>query len=151
MNTIQLIKLFDKYPHGGIFKGVYPCDKLPKKISLPAALIVNLSKSNHQGSHWISIYIDSRRQAEYFDSLGFAIKNWYIKDFLTKNCKKISYNKQQLQHISSNYCGLYAFNFIIYKLQGGSIADFCKKFSKNTIINDIFIHNQHTYYVNTNV
>lgn len=150
MNTLQILDIFDRYPHKGIFQGVFPCDKLPRKITLPIALVINLSKSNQPGSHWVSLYIDHKGSAEYFCSMGFRVKNYYIETFLKKNCKSITCNTQQLQHITSNYCGLYAVSFIIYKLQGGTLNSFKKKFSKNTIINDLFIHGQYTYYINLN-
>lgn len=149
MDTLQILRIFEKYQHSNVFKGVFPCDNLPKKISLPAALIINLSKSVEPGSHWVSLCIDKHGHGEYFCSLGFKVeKNYYIENFVKRYCKKIICNTQQLQHINSNYCGLYAVAFIFYKLRGGNLDNFLKKFSKNTIVNDIYIHNQYTYYIN---
>lgn len=148
MDTLHIISFFDRYSHKGVFQGVFPCDMLPKKITLPCALIINLSKSNHAGSHWVSLYINKDKYAEFLCSFGFRVRNFYIENFVKKHCKKISYNKIQLQHLSSNYCGLYAIIFIIYKMQGGRLQDFCKKFSLNCLINDIYIHKQYIYYAN---
>lgn len=118
-----------------------------KKINLPCALIINLSKANHIGTHWISLYINKFGHGEVLDSFGFPVRNCYIENFIRKNCTRISYNKKQLQHLSSNYCGLYAIIFTIYKFHGGTLRDFCEKFSLNCLINDIYIHKQYIYYV----
>lgn len=146
MNTLQIMSFFAKYPHSGVFQGVFPCDKLPKKVTLPCALIINLSKSNHSGSHWTCLYINKKGYGEFMDSLGFPVRNCYIEDFIRKHCKRISYNKKQLQNLTSNYCGLYAINFAIYKMQEGTLHNFCEKFSMNCLINDICIHKQYNYY-----
>lgn len=147
MDTLQIDRFFCHYPHSGVFQGVFPCDKLPKKITLPCAIIINLSKSNHCGSHWVSLYINREGSGDFMCSFGFQVRNSYIENFIRKHCKRISYNKKQLQHLSSNYCGLYAIIFIIHKMRGGTLHDFCNKFSLNCLINDISIYKQYTYYV----
>lgn len=37
------------------FKGVYPSDRIPKLNDLSPYCILNLDKSNEQGSHWIAM------------------------------------------------------------------------------------------------
>lgn len=41
---------------------VTPCNMLPDKFKLPAGFIVNLSKSTEQGTHWVSLAIDSKKK-----------------------------------------------------------------------------------------
>lgn len=45
LTSIDISHLINPFQRCDIFKGVYACDMLPKKISLPAAFVVNLS--NH--------------------------------------------------------------------------------------------------------
>jgi len=134
-------------PHqsNNVFKGVYPCDRLPNTFTLPAAFVVNLSKHDEPGSHWVSLYINKEGVAFYFDSFGFEIRNNHIKSFLKKKSKKILYNRKQLQHISSNKCGRFCCAFVIYILKQCSIEEFLSKFSINLFINDKIIDNMYDY------
>lgn len=139
MNTIELREFLSKFQTNHVFKGVFACDMLPKKVSLPAAFIINLSPISEPGIHWVSLYIDENGSGEYFDSYGLKPTNKCILHFIKFHCKICSYNKRQLQHINSIMCGLYSASYIVHKLMKKSLQDFCKMFGKNTYINDIVI------------
>lgn len=145
MDTFTIIKVVKAYQKADIFKGVYPCDSLPSRFSLPAIFIVNLSPHNEPGSHWIAIYISSIRYAFYFDSFGFPVNNYHISRFLKKHSIRVSFNKTQLQHVTSNKCGKFCCGFAITILKGGNISSFMNKFSKNLFVNDIVIENMYNY------
>jgi hypothetical protein len=100
------------------FKGVFPSDRLPSSVSLPAALVVNFDSSEQAGSHWVSMIIDCHGVCEYFDS--FAMKPM-IRDhiiFMKNNSRKIIYNKQCLQSLESSLCGHYCCLFIYFRSAG---------------------------------
>lgn len=118
---------------------VVPCDQLPAKFSLPAGLIVNLSKSNHPGSHWVAIYIDKDGNATYFCSFGMKPKVKAIQNFLKLKTKSVRYNHVQLQKVSSPYCGQYAAVFLFYAFQNVKLETFLKHFSPNLSLNDNLI------------
>lgn len=145
MDTFTINKVINPHQKNSIFKGVYPCDSLPKKFSLPSIFIVNLSPHSEPGSHWISIYIASNGHAFYFDSFGIPIRNIYIHQFLKKHSKRVTYNRQQLQHIMSNKCGKFCCVFAITILKKCTIPSFINKFSKNLYVNDIVIENMYNY------
>ena len=57
------------------FKGVKPCDIFLNEVKSNKQLlnkgdsfIINMSSSNNPGSHFVSIFILSDNEAEYFDS-----------------------------------------------------------------------------------
>lgn len=140
MNTIQINKFLSKYQRDNIFKGVFACDKLPSKMNLPAALVVNLAPATSSGTHWISIFIDAYGTAEVFCSFGLKPKQKEILYFLKMHSKNVVYNRTQLQQISSNTCGKYACIYIIYKLRGYSLKSILNIFSKNPFVNDKHIN-----------
>lgn len=82
MDTLSIIQFIRPYQQKNIFKGVFPCDALPNRFSLPAIFVVNLSKHNECGSHWVSVYINEYGIAYYFDSYGLVIRNRFISDEL---------------------------------------------------------------------
>lgn len=139
MNTNEIIDYVKPYQRNGIFKGVFACNTLPKKIKLPALFVVNLSPISEAGSHWVAIYIDMRRNSYYFDSFGMPPKNKFILSFLRKHGKKVHYNHIQLQHITSSKCGQYCCVFSISILRFHTIEYFLRKFSVNLFINEIVI------------
>lgn len=145
MDTFSIIRTIKPHQRQNIFKGVYPCDLLPVRFSLPAIFVINLSPHNEGGSHWVSIFISSNRIAFYFDSFGFGVKNTYIIRFLKKHSRKVDYNKHQLQHIRSIKCGQFCCVFAISILKNCTISSFMSKFSKNLFVNDFVIENMYNY------
>ena len=96
-----------------VFKGVFPRDKLPNKVSYPAAYVVNTDKSNESGEHWLAIYYDSKGECTFFDSFGQEPKYYGLQTFLEKTSKNFIINKQQVQSLFSNTCGHYCI-FLFY-------------------------------------
>ena len=96
------------------FIGVRPCDlflELMKKnkgnVKIGQCFIVNLSSSNHSGSHFICIYIASNNKLEYFDSYGIpSIDNNLNKAFGIIDMEVSTFRKQ-VQDNSSQFCGLF--------------------------------------------
>lgn len=147
LTNIDISNLIDPFQRQNIFKGVFPCDALPKRFSLPAAFVVNLSTHDSKGSHWIAIYIERSRAAEYFDSFGLPPTQKHIQYFLQVNSKCVKYNKKQIQHIVSNKCGKYVIVFVLCKMYGKDVNEIFEKFSLNLIVNDIIIENLLNYFI----
>lgn len=145
MDTLSIERFIAPYQKQKMFKGVFPCDSLPKKFTLPASFVINLSAHNECGSHWVALYINNDRQAFYFDSFGFGIRNKFIRSFLKVHCKTFTCNTKQLQHVMSNKCGKFCCVFITSILNNARIDDFLNKFSVNLFVNDIVIENMYKY------
>lgn len=129
--------LSKKLPNGNIY--VTPSDLLPKKFTLPAGFIVNLSPSDHGGSHWIAIFIDEEGEGTYFCSFAMRPKVRSIQYFLRMHCKKVHYNNMQLQAMKSTFCGQYSAMFLIHAFNGLGLSEYLKQFSTNLILNDMLI------------
>ena len=103
----DLMKFLDKDKN---FIGVYTIldiKKLKINKKLKCTLIVNI------GAHFICIVV-GKKVVYYIDSFGMKPHQKEVKFFLTKCNRPVSYNKRQIQDISSSYCGLYACLFALY-------------------------------------
>lgn len=150
MDTNQLKEFLKKNNLKKIHVGVCAIDRLPNisKCKKAHAFCVNLSRAGDGvGSHWIGIFIDTKYNLYYLDSYGFKEKSYFLTDFIGKYGKKVFYNKRQLQPLTSNTCGMYVASFLIHMMRGGSLKGFLSKFSKNLIINDIFVRKNYNYFL----
>lgn len=145
MDTLSIINVISQYQRCNIFKGVFPCNLLPLKFSLPAIFVINLSPDDEPGSYWVAVYISANRCAFYFDSFGLPVKNSFIMRFLTANTVRINYNKSQIQHITSKKCGQFCCVFAVSILKNCTINSFLSKFCQNLFVNDIVIENMYNY------
>lgn len=146
LTNLDILHIIDPFQKSGIFKGVFPCDELPKKFTLPAAFVINLSKHNSRGSHWIGLFINKDRKAEYFDSFGFQPNQSEIIRFIKLNSKEYSFNNKQIQHISSNKCGKFVILFILAKMYNKNFGEILEKFSSNLGVNEVVIENLFHYF-----
>lgn len=90
---------------GSKYKGTFPVDKIPFK---PGYFIINCDKSGLPGSHWCSVFIDSKKNMYMYDS--FARPSKKLLPYLYKNAKEKGYklinvNGKSDQHKKSNICG----------------------------------------------
>ena len=115
-------------------------------------IIFNLDKHTQEGSHWIGMYMDIKKNIiAYWDSYGYTppkevdvlmhkLKE-QSKQYLNIDCK-IKINKKRHQYKSSE-CGTYSINFIVEQLKGQSFNKVC-----NTIIEDDKMLNKRKHYFN---
>ena len=76
------------------------------------SIIINLSSSNNTGSHFISLYIPSKTQAEYFDSFALPSFDSNINKAMQAANLKVTEFKTPIQDFSSQFCGLYCSKYI---------------------------------------
>lgn len=134
-NSVELKNILK---HIKIFKGVFPCDKIPIIKKFPSVIIVNTDKSNSSGKHWVSLYFKNKNTCEYFDSFGLPINNKYIKKYLIKlNYKKYVYNRIQFQKLNSKLCGYYVVAFVLCKNKNISLKKILDDDIDNFIIKNL--------------
>ena len=116
--------------------GVYAADHIPRRLSLPAAIVTNLDTSEKPGSHWVAFYIDHNASGTYFDSYGLARTTRWHLDRLERNCKRFKWNKKKLQSIDSKVCGEYCIMILYFMSSGRSLRTFCQVFTSDSRAND---------------
>lgn len=146
MNTLELQRFLNLNNNKKIVMKVCAIDQLPRtlKKNKEHGFVINLSRASERGSHWASLYIDKQRNATWCCSFAFKPRGHQIRNFINKNCKTFSYNKQQLQQLNSSVCGMYATLFILHMMNNGTLNSFVKHFSKNLLLNDIIIDKMYT-------
>ena len=124
-------------PYCKIFKGVFSCDTIPVfGKNSRFSVIVNLSRENQPGSHFISIYVN-KTKAYYFDSLGLPCINRDISKYLKQY--SVTSNVNQFQCLDSFFCGYYCMLFVILIERGMSFTKFKKLFSADCKNNDTIV------------
>ena len=158
MNNLQLQTLANRCPIlKEIFLGVFPSDHIPDIGSMKKrrayALIVNLEKSGHPGSHWVALYLPKRftGTAEYWDSYGQPPT---IPRFLRllNRYKRYVYNRIMLQSPFSTVCGQYCLFYLCRRARRCSIESILGTFhnlSRHT--NDIVVNKYVKRYFRTNL
>ena len=127
------------------FKGVFSCDNFHQKIkerysnfSPGDRYIINLSSSNHSGSHWVAIQVNTPHEAEYFDPFGLDCFDNFIKKGLEDQNITISAFKKTIQDPSSQFCGLYCVAYLLCRELDISKSTFASFFHDNELLkNDI--------------
>ena len=110
------------------FKGVYMRDRLPSQStrSPNESGIMNLSKSNELGTHWICWYCCGEERL-FFDSFGLDVPielEKYLKthDEYINNREVIRRNAIIVQHINTSECGRLCL-FVLKHLSDGASFD----------------------------
>ena len=105
-----------------IFQGCFPCNALPQPMQ-GKVLIVNLDPQGFEGSHWISIYVQDKRKAIYFDSLNLPTSICIIDSFL-KNFSIVTRNVRAYQSPYSNCCAHHCISFTYFLSKGYNFEEY---------------------------
>ena len=119
------------------FAGVMAYDELPEIIEdYPTGLVFNTDSSKKSGEHWISIYFDRNKNAQYLCSFGTQPYGRLL-DLLERNSYQAKYNTTQLQSILSQTCGFYSAYHLIVAARGYSLKEIIDTFDvKRPLKND---------------
>lgn len=120
MDTRQLERIARDHLSPGVHYGICAIDELPSTLKRPLALIVNLSPSGTEGSHWIGIWISSHGYAEHFDSFGSEPLPT-ITAYLDRYSSDWAYNTRLVQSPISTLCGAFAVQYLEAREQNGNV------------------------------
>ncbi len=118
------------------FRGTFSIDNIPMFTEKSFSIIVNLSKENEKGTHFIGISL-FKNVIVYFDSYGVETINLTIEKYLKKYRKKIIHSNIQLQHLFSSHCGFFCISCILCLENNIPFHKFLKIFHKKDLyLND---------------
>jgi hypothetical protein len=73
---------------------------------------MNMSSSNHPGTHWVALAVLNDNTLAYSDSFGMPPPQSVIEFCKDRKIKNLYYNTIQIQHINSGGCGSYSLWFL---------------------------------------
>ena len=127
-----------------MFRGVYPADEIPDSLKTERefSVILNLSKSHTQGTHFICLIKPLGRQmCMYLDplALNFTLGR-YIPTFIDSlKCEELLTLKRPIQSNDSHYCGYFCIFFCLLfdaRTQSKTVAQIVKFLPKDLTKND---------------
>lgn len=119
------------FKYNTAFKGVFSCDTIPKKkMKNNESIIVNLSKYNEKGTHFI-VFMIINKKLHIIDSLNLLKYNKYISRYIKKYNKHV-YPSFRIQDYNSEFCGFFCMSFIMY-CTSYNVSNYYKKFLKRKL------------------
>jgi len=121
----DVIGRFCKLACSDNFRGVYPVDRLPHKITARPSFIIIVNLGRVDGKkrffgdtalppgHFVTV-IATPSSVHYIDPFGLPVQSDLMSKFLYYCNRRIRVNRKQIQSKKSNYCGLYCILFACY-------------------------------------
>ena len=114
----------DKLKKIKAFRGCIMKDEVKQKMKT-GYYIVNLDKEGGDGTHWTGLHV-GRNKCFYFDPFGVHPPESLKR--LKRPNRKVYYNNNQLQHISSDTCGQWCILFVKYMNKNNNFEDYLEEF-----------------------
>jgi len=115
-----------------LFLGVFPCDKLPEKQD--GFVICNEDRHTEPGSHWVCIFLQPNKRAEFFNSNGKPPSPQPIVDYL--NGWHVVCNESQVQSYISTTCGQHCIYYAFHRARNVSMASIVNSYGSDLAAND---------------
>ena len=124
MNTLEIYHVLKTHQNTrNVFQGIYARKRLPRRLSVPSALIGNTEPDDPPGTYWVALYIDANSRGEYYDLTGRPpFLRTYI-NFMNKHCTSWTYNTIRVHEEGSTLCGHHYIFYLIHRCDGKSIGD----------------------------
>ena len=108
-----------------LFGEVCSWDRLPRPSKFPAAYVVNLSKHNEFGTHWVVVLFEGEFRGEYFDTFGRPIPD-KLRGRLPGS--QFLRSTKKLQAPTATTCGQHCMTYILFKPHGLSFKEILELF-----------------------
>ncbi len=140
LNTVEIINLLksDKRTKTS-FRGVFASDELPLSAPTSSLYVCNTDTSSQPGKHWVVIYIDNKKRAEFFDSFGMYPSVRGFETFLENNSLRWTHNNKTLQHPFSDACGYHCIFYSVYRCVGFDMNAIVNMYTNNLMYNDAIV------------
>jgi hypothetical protein len=137
MNTDEIVQILERDNRTKrSFRGVYACDELPRKATTTSLYVCNTDPSTKPGEHWVVIYFDGKRRAEYFDSFGMHPSVQTFEIFLNNNSTTWIHNNKAVQYPFSHACGFHCIFFAVHRCIGFNMNAIANMYTNNMMYND---------------
>ena len=117
------------------FRGVFARNELPTTATT-GLYVCNTDPIDKPGGHWVVIYIDKNKRAEYFDSFGLPPLFDEFEQFMINNSKFWLHNSKVVQDVYSSACGHHCIFFCIQRSIGFDMGAIANMYTSNTTFND---------------
>jgi hypothetical protein len=121
------------------FRGVFACDELPVSTSTSSLYVCNTDPSTKGGEHWVVIYVDDNRRAEFFDSFGMSPTKERFETFLNNVSASWVFNARSVQYPLSDACGYHCVFFAVHRCVGFNINAVVNMYTHNLMYNDVLV------------
>jgi len=136
MDNVQITEIAERhYSLSERFAGVFSRDQLPEILANGYFYVVNSSKHNEPGEHWLGIYVNDN-EIEFMDSFAKVPEAYGLHIEYP-----IAMNARQLQSNDSVTCGYYVMYFLYFRSLGISFACILNTFQDDTYKNDVAVRN----------
>ena len=96
----------------------FAADTIPKKPTPLTCFVSNTDPQTQPGEHWVAFFVNQRGYTFYFDSYGIPPINIKHLQFCQKSSQGTwTFNRQQLQILTSSTCGFHCVRFILETCQ----------------------------------
>ena len=124
----------------GVWRGVFPRDKIPQRVTYPSAYVFNTHPHNKEGEHWVAVYIDGDGVGEYFDSFGLPPLLESFGNFMFETTVEWIFNRFTIQGVTANTCGHFCVYYLARKFAGDSMRGILAEFSEDERRNDDIVY-----------
>ena len=140
MNELQIKRILDTDARTkDSFRGVYSRNELPIAAPTASLYVCNTDPNYKPGEHWVTIYIDSDRRGEYFDSFGMLPLFDEFVTFLDNNTKSWTHNKRVVQDVYSSACGFHCIFYAVHRCVGFDVGSIANMYTNDTVFNDAIV------------
>ena len=105
-------------------------------MEYPGSYVVNTDPSTAPGEHWVAMFFNNQRFAEFFDSYGLHPIVYGLTGVLDSHSSSWTYNSKTLQSLISEVCGPYTVYYILFRSCGCSLSEILTHFSSNVSLNN---------------
>ena len=139
LTTADLYAILSRDKRTSSFRGVFASDELPICAPTSSLCVCNTDPSTKGGEHWIVIYFDGKRRAEYFDSFDMHPTVAELEEFMPKNSVVWTRDNVTVQDVLSNACGYHCIFFAIHRCVGFNMNAVVGMYTKNLTFNDVIV------------
>jgi hypothetical protein len=140
MNTDEIVQILERDNRTKrSFRGVYACDELPRMATTTSLYVCNTDPSTKPGEHWVVIYFDGKRRAEFFDSFGMHPSVRTFETFLNNNSTMWIHNEKAVQYPFSHACGYHCIFYSVHRCIGYDMNAIVNMYTNNMMYNDFIV------------